>query len=610
MCGIAGAWLTAGRDPAEPVRRMCERMIRRGPDAQGSWQDREAGVVFGHRRLAVIDLDKRSNQPFISRDGRLAMTYNGEIYNYQALRTELVSAGAELRTSSDTEVILELFARQGAAAFARLRGMFALAIWEKDARRLVLARDPYGIKPLYVARTDSGVLFASQVKALLASGRVSAAIDPAGLAGFHLWGSVPEPFTLYQSIQPIAPGSVLTIDERGGSETRSFADVRTAWDGPAADSKDFESAVRHALSSSVRAHLVADVPVAVLLSGGVDSGALAALASEQGQSTEGLTLRFPEFAGAGRDEAPRAAQIAACYGLRHTIHDITRSEFFADLPAILDAMDQPSIDGVNTWFASKGIAERGYKVALSGVGGDELFCGYNTFRSAPRLQGWARGLTSAAPVEPLVTAGLGALARLTRRPKLAGLARYGRTTEGAYLLWRGVRMPDDLAGVMPAETAQEGLRRLAEAEETSISARSRIGAVAALESTRYLRNQLLRDSDWASMAHSIELRTPLVDWTLLSALSPYAEQFMGGRGKASMAAAPAQPLPAAIVQHSKTGFGLPMDHWLADASGGEAASAVPGPWARRWAITVAESFGIEPVTGLKATTRARRRVGP
>jgi asparagine synthase (glutamine-hydrolysing) len=458
----------------------------------------------------------------------------------------------------------------------------------------VLARDPYGIKPLYVARTDAGVLFASQVKALLASGCVSRTPDPAGLAGFHIWGSVPEPFTLYEDIKPLAPGSVLVLDADGGTQTHVFADVGASWNGPAGSAADLREIVHDALASSVRAHLVADVPVAVLLSGGVDSGAVAALAWEAGQSTEGVTLRFPEFEGMNLDETPRARAIAGAYGLRHTVRDVTRDEFLGDLPAILEAMDQPSIDGVNTWFATKGIAERGYKVALSGVGGDELFCGYNTFRSAPKLHRLARRLAAVGPLEPAISAGLGVMARVSKRPKLAGLTRFGRSLEGAYMLWRGLRTPGELAAVMPADAAREGLRRLAEAETSRVEARGPIAAMAALESTRYLRNQLLRDSDWASMAHSIELRTPLVDWTLLTALAPYAEQFMDGRGKALMATAPARALPTAILEHRKTGFGLPMGEWLAAArvTAGAAPQDSRAPWARHWSLTVSEAFGI------------------
>jgi asparagine synthase (glutamine-hydrolysing) len=591
MCGIAGALLNANRDAIAPVRRMSKWMVRRGPDAEGEWSDPAAGIAFGHRRLSIIDLDARANQPFASTDGRHVIVFNGEIYNYQALRQELIGAGVALRTTSDTEVILELFRREGAEAFRRLRGMFALGIWDAVERRLVLARDPYGIKPLYVGQARGGVVFASQVKAILASGLVSTSPDNAGVVGFFQWGSIPEPFTLYKDIRAVPAGCHLTVTADGISASRAFADLASAWVQPVASVADVAEEVREAVRDSVAAHLVSDVPVAILLSGGIDSGAVAGLVSELGHPLEAITIRFNEFAGTSADESAPARLMAAHYRLKHTERLVTRDEFLTDVPAILAAMDQPSIDGVNTWFASRAVAECGYKVVLSGVGGDELLCGYDSFDNIPRMMALGRGLASTGLIGAANPLFAGA-ARLLRRPKLQWLPRYVGDFESAYVLRRSVLVPEELRQLLPDEAVAEGLAALAAAAPSSLDPSGDPQAkVSLLESTHYLRNQLLRDSDWASMAHSLELRTPLTDWTLLRRLAPHSRALGHGKGKRMLAAAPRRPLPESIVSRRKTGFGLPMGAWLRELAPGT--GGAQAPWARVWSRVVATSFGLD-----------------
>jgi len=374
MCGIAGAFFSSADDTASPSGMMTQLLALRGPDATGEWHDPYGGLSLGHRRLSIIDLDARANQPFVSQSGRYVIVYNGEIYNYRMLRADLLKEGAQFKSKSDTEVIVELYQRYGTKAFAMLRGMYALAIWDIDRRQLVLARDPYGIKPLYLARCSKGWMFASQVKALVGTGLVSKERDAAGVVGFFLWGSVPSPHTIYRDVTPVPTGSCLVIDNNKQTTTTvRFAEVSTPWLHRDRPEGGVALHVREALLDTVNAHLVSDVPVAVLLSGGVDSGVIAGLMAERGQQIEGITVQFKEFFGTSRDEGPRACAIAGHYNIQMTPRLVGREEFVGDFPAILRAMDQPSIDGINTWFASKAVAERGYKVVLSGVGGDELF---------------------------------------------------------------------------------------------------------------------------------------------------------------------------------------------------------------------------------------------
>ena len=573
-------------------------MHARGPDAEGIWASN--GVVLGHRRLAILDLDARANQPMVSADGRYAIVFNGEIYNFRELRRELEADSVAFRTTSDTEVLLALFAREGERMLPRLRGMFAFAIWDTQSRELFLARDPYGIKPLYYTRPKEGLLFASQVKALLASGLVSTQREPAGLAGFYLWGSVPEPWTLFRDVFALPPGHWQRVCAGVSNTPVCWHDIRAHWrgEGHSQPTQELREHVRQAVTDSVRAHLVADVPVSVFLSGGIDSAAVFGLASELDAQVEGITIGFEEFAGRHEDEAPMAAAIAAHYGLPHHVRLVSRTEFEQDIPRILNAMDQPSIDGVNTWFASKAAAERGYKVVLSGIGGDELFCGYSLFRHVPKMAALGRAFAAVPGARSLLGVTCAALAKRWSVPKLAGVPSFLGSLEGNYFLRRALFLPAELPALMGEELAREGLARLGGAPPGMTNAKARDGAAAVglLESTLYLRNQLLRDSDWASMGHSLELRTPLVDAKLLETLGPCTSGFAGGAGKTMLAQSPEIPLPESIINRPKTGFGVPMARWLSEAMDQRAwadrllLSALGTPWARRWARVVIEGM--------------------
>jgi asparagine synthase (glutamine-hydrolysing) len=324
----------------------------------------------------------------VSDDGRFVIVFNGEIYNYPELRIELETDGARFRTTSDTEALLHLYARHGAEMVHRLRGMFAFAIWDAGQRRLFVARDPYGIKPLYTSNDGWTFRFASQVKALLAGGHVSLDPEPAGLVGFHLFGSVPEPFTLYRDIRALPAGHTQWVDAAGPREPKPFENIAEVLARGAAKpvpEAELHKRVRDGALDSMRAHLLADVEVGVFLSAGIDSGALLGLMRDAGQrEIRAITLAFEEFRGTSEDEAPLAARVCEQYGAHHIVRRLRKQEFVEDLPAILEAMDQPSIDGVNTWFVSKAAKEAGLKVAISGLGGDELLGGYPSYLDLPR----------------------------------------------------------------------------------------------------------------------------------------------------------------------------------------------------------------------------------
>jgi asparagine synthase (glutamine-hydrolysing) len=607
MCGIAGIYaygLAASSVDHAELYRIRDHMAARGPDGLGKWYSPDERVGFGHRRLSIIDLSAHGAQPMQSANGKIVVTFNGEIYNHRALRSALEAQGHSFRTQSDTEVLIHLYAAKGAAMVHHLRGMFAFALWDSEKRGVLLARDPYGIKPLYYADDGSTLRFASQVKALLAGGNISRDPEPAGWAGFYLFGNIPEPFTIYRDIRALPAGSTVWIDSAGaGSPTRYFrlseAYVRAEDRGPSLSPSALHARVRCALIDSVRQHMQADVPVGIFLSAGIDSCTLLGLMRDTGQQPiDAVTLTYEEFRQKPQDEAPLAAKCAAHYGSRHVIRVVTEKEFHGDLPRIVEAMDQPTIDGINTWFVSKAARELGLKAAISGVGGDEIFGGYPSFRNIPR---WVR--LSAAPSRvPLLGeafrhfAGGCGLANILG-PKALGLLKYGGTYAGAYLLCRGLFMPWELDAVMDQDMIIEGLRRLRPiwhiAESIVPEPRTSFGKVAALEASLYMRDRLLRDTDWASMAHSVEVRLPLVDVQLLQAVAPAMTVLPSGAGKRLLASSLASKLPLEIARRAKTGFGIPVGEWLqrdACLQKWRRVSRLAGPkcpWARRWAYQLA-----------------------
>jgi asparagine synthase (glutamine-hydrolysing) len=541
MCGITALFAyrnsTVDRDELEAITA---RMIPRGPDAGGTWISHDGRVGLGSRRLAIIDLSDEGVQPMWDSARELVIVFNGEIYNYQELRASLERTGSRFHSHTDTEVLLELYRRDGERMLGLLRGMFAFAIWDTRARRMFVARDPYGIKPLYLADDGRTIRLASEVKALLAGGRVSSAIDPAGAAGFFLTGSVPEPFTIRREVRAVEPGTAFYVDEeRGRGDVQKYFSIGSVFrDADRHVLVDPAVWVRERIDESVRQHLVSDVPVGLFLSSGVDSSALARLAAPH-TPLRTFTLSFREFS-----EAPLAERFANELRTAHTTRIVTREEFRADLPRIFERMDQPTIDGVNTWFISKAVHEAGVKVALSGVGGDELFGGYPSFTNVPKMIRF-----------PLAASIAG---KLRKHPKARVIGTYASSWGGAYFLQRGLLMPDELPSVLGEDMAREGLERLQLIEHWNRALDpdpgTPFGRVATLEATLYMRNQLLRDADWASMAHSVEVRTPLVDAYLLRQLAPV---LLHERSKAPLEAL----LPDYLRDRPKQGFFVPMQHW-------------------------------------------------
>lgn len=609
MCGIVGIFAHGPTNAVDSheLTLMRDYMTTRGPDAQGMWISDDHRVGFGHRRLEIIGPGVQGAQPMTlgycrrSHDEHLVITFNGEIYNHNELRRYLQAKGHIFQSTCDTEVLLHLYEAYGDRLVDHLRGMYAFGIWDQREHTLLLARDPFGVKPLYYARDGETFRFASQARALLSGGVVSATVDEGATAAFFILGSVPEPRTAWVAISSVPAGSILILDRAGVVSRRQFFSIPEELSRRTEMSSDAE--FREAVADSVRAHLVADVEVGTFLSAGIDSGVILALAAEDAGTIAAVTLGFQEFRGGSADETIVAEEVAKTYGARHTVEAISRAECEASIAMFIASMDQPSIDGLNSWFVSRAAHRAGLKVALSGLGGDELTGGYSTFESVPKLRRRLRLAALVPRLGPAARALLRAALPSVVNPKVASVLEYSGSIEAAWLLRRSVFLPWELGPLLGIDRAVAALEDLQLEERVLRSAMhpdpgTDVTRVAALESGLYMRNQLLRDADWASMAHSVEVRVPLVDAMLYRSAAPRFHAWAPRGPKSVLAQAPRTPLPRVVLSRKKTGFGLPMQAWVMHSDRAWQWRSMPilahnaCPWSRRWAYSMACEFDL------------------
>jgi asparagine synthase (glutamine-hydrolysing) len=573
MCGIFGI-LTANGGVSQDVLDAATRSLtHRGPDDSGTTiiETGSGGQLgFAHTRLSIIDLSPLGHQPMRDPITGDQIVFNGEIYNFRELRAELESDGNRFHSHSDTEVILAGYRAWGERCFTKLRGMFAFALWDVNRQRLLLVRDPMGIKPLYHYRSESHFFFASEVRALLQTGLVPRKPDPNGLFSFLAFGSVYEPRTIIEGVSAVPPGSVISF-ENGRLQQREYSsllDSRTennvddqiAAQTPNAAMRDLPGL----LCDAVLSHLVSDVPVGVFLSGGIDSSSLVAVMSQARvrPATFSLVFREKEF-----NEAEHSRMVARRFHSDHHEIMVSQEEALASLPEALRAMDQPTIDGVNTWLVSSKTRTAGVKVALTGLGADEMFAGYSNFRRVPRMEHAAHrfaGLPSV--VRKPVAASLALLAEKSdRNRKLSSLASGGNFTH-PYFLVRTLFAPSELHALYAGdyESGERELKNLEQASVVACQDLDPINRVSYLESTCYLRNTLLRDSDFMSMAHGLELRVPFLDQALVRACFriPGKEKLRDDSPKALLLKSLGVDLPREIVHRPKKGFTLPFERWM------------------------------------------------
>ena len=487
------------------------------------------------------------------------IVFNGEIYNYRELRRELESKGAEFRSQSDTEVVLAAYRVWGENCLLRLRGMFAFAFWDAPRKRLLLARDPMGIKPLYYHHSAQTFMFASEVRTLLQTGLVPRKADPDGILSYLAFGSVYEPWTIVEGVSAVPPGHLLTF-ENGSVSSREY------WNPLRPSGMATAEPLSSILRDAVLSHLVSDVPVGVFLSGGIDSSSLVAVLSHNGvrANTFSLVFREEEF-----NEAQYSREVARRFGTEHQEIPVSQDDTLAVLPDALRAMDQPTIDGINTYLVSAKTRAAGVKVALTGLGADEMFAGYSNFRRVPKMERFAKRFGRLPRfARQSLAASIALLAgKGDRSRKLAGLASAEDSIVHPYFLVRMLFATANRKALFAAgeyEAAERGLERVLRESIAESAVLDPVNRVSYLESRWYMTNTLLRDSDFMSMAHGLELRVPFLDRALVEACFRISgtEKLQGRLPKGLLLASLGVELPMEIVNRPKRGFTLPFERWL------------------------------------------------
>ncbi len=569
MCSISGI-MTGGKSQQgttellrSAVQRMNAALRHRGPDDQGyadlSLNGASPFACLGNTRLAILDTSSAGHQPMSDPGSGNCLTYNGETYNFQELRGEIGDEFGPWCSHTDTEVVLRAYRKWGVSAFARLRGMFALAVWDASKQELILARDRFGIKPLYYAtNVSSGLIFASELRALLASGLVSRKLSRSAISSYLENGSVQAPLTILEGVRSLMPGQYLRVTYREGAPLKlalsSFVDNQRPSQLPVLDRQDAVVKLRAELEESLRFHLVSDVPLGVFLSGGLDSSALVALmgrVSHEQPKTFSVVFDEEKFS-----EATRAKAVAEKFNTDHREVHLSEDRMFELLPAAISALDQPSMDGLNSYVVSKAVKEAGVTVALSGLGGDELFAGYPSFRRALKLQRTSALTKSflrmfSAPGRTLLNGSV-------KRNKFWQLAASKGQPEDVYRITRQLFTP-------------EAIRKLAriavlEGIEFPANGDDPINSISKLELRGYMANTLLRDTDAMSMAHSLEVRVPFVDAHVVNYVQslPGHWKLNGDNSvpKPLLADALSDLIDREFVARPKMGFTLPLEKWM------------------------------------------------
>ena len=527
MCGIAAHFSSS--TPVTPLDLAL--LAHRGPDAQGEWSSADGCIWLGNTRLAILDLSPTGEQPMVDPATGNVIVVNGEIYNHRALRAELGDCG--WRGSSDTETILYGYRHWGRAVLDRLKGMFAFIIYDRAREELFVARDRLGIKPLYYLRDQAGIRLASEVKVLRGP---SSSITPGSVAAYLQWGACPEDNLLFPELQVLSAGHALTIARSGKVETWRYWPARKSFSSPSASAPQ---KIRALLETAVEEHLLSDVPVASFLSGGIDSSIVTALAGQRlGPRLQTFTVGFDL---AGFDESAIALEVAQRYGTTHERIQLTNEEVIQSVTEAIAHLDLPSVDAINTYLVARAVARRGIKVALSGLGGDELFGGYPSFRDVPRLRWMAR-----LP-RPLRRAIGGE--RLADLPNDLGTCTFAQ--------WRRRFFTDSML-------EKAGLPNESAIVECPVDLPDDFARISWAELTGYMRRMLLRDSDQMSMAVSLELRVPFLDHELVEySLGLPAREKTRYRGtKGLLVEAGRDLLPPAVYRRPKAGFALPMQNWM------------------------------------------------
>ena len=581
MCGISGAVGSVDSSILDAVKKINSSLVHRGPDAEGMYSDRmgtSEGVVLAHRRLSIIDLSDVSNQPFLDRERGLSLVFNGEIYNYQELKGKLEKTGHFFKTKSDTEVLLKSYIEWGAECVNYFRGMFAFSLYDSRRNIVLVARDRMGIKPLYYSiqnhRGHPVFLFASEIRALMESDLIERKLNPASLE-VYLWnGYVAGPDTIVRDIKKLNSSSYLII-----SLDNFKIREKKYWQLPDVPAEKKESpgeleSLRNTLHDAVRLRMISDVPLGVFLSGGVDSSAIVSIASQYSNNLKTFNISFSEK---GFDESYYARQISKIYNTEHHEIRLTESDFIEKLPDALHSLDTPTFDGLNTYYLSRAIKDAGITVALSGMGGDELFGGYESFNIIPKLRIASKALKyfPQSLLDPLGKI-LGRI-RYGKPVFMPHQARWAKTgdilaTRGdlldLYQITYGLFRKDFISDILlpdvgPSQTQMGWSPMYRHSMDQLISKRDTLHGLSQLELLNFVGERLIIDTDMTSMASALEVRVPLLDHELINTLTTYERnlRFNPIRKKELLKKIALEGVDASLFNRQKKGFEFPIGNW-------------------------------------------------
>jgi asparagine synthase (glutamine-hydrolysing) len=529
---------------------------QRGPDNLGQVSGQNYELL--HARLSIIDLSPDSNQPFYSSCGNYIIVFNGEIYNYREIKNDLIDKNIKFKTNSDTEVILQGYIEYKEEILYKLRGMFSFVIYDIKRSYIFSARDPYGIKPLYYSISNNGLIIGSQVRYFKKSNLLDMELSPNGIFGFYYMGNVPEPYTWYKHIYALESGSYMTYSD--GILTKvKYSNINDYWS--VGDDNNFNyNHYKNVITDTVKSHTLSDVPISIFLSSGIDSIALGSMIRESGYSNDvyAITLTTDEYNNTINDESTLAIKLSHELGFTHIRHNVTKDKFMSLKNEFFNDMDQPSMDGLNNWMASKVAKEHNIKVALSGVGGDELFSGYDTFSRVPKTVN-ALKLINKIPQSYLIKKIITHfIAKKINNTRVLDFNSYGVSNYEIYLIRRSIT--SITAAISFAEKMVDMSNfDIQEFIDEIIGKYSYDSSVGLLESVLYMKNQLLKDADWAGSAHGVEIRTPFVDYSLLNNIG---EIINNSTDKSFLLSCVHYKLQNDLTNRAKTGFDIPIKKWI------------------------------------------------
>ena len=573
MCGISGIYNCSDEDINEIkiIENIIKLQDRRGPDDRGIWQSACKKTTFGHNRLSIIDLTDKAKQPLISKDNNLIITFNGEIYNYKKIRNELSKNKVTFKSNSDTEVILESYKYWGIEFVKKLRGMFAFAIWDNIEKKLILARDPFGIKPLYFFKKNNILFFASQLKSILSIDNLSFEKSGKSILDYYLWGNIREPFTLYKNVYSLEGGTVKVFDSKFNETTYEYANLKEAIIKSKKNYFKNESELNEKLSylieDTVNYHQVSDVPVTFLLSSGIDSNILLAASKKKlNTNFNAMTLDFSEKL----KESPLAKISSKMSMIDHIVEKVDDNEITELISNYYKFMDMPTNDGLNNYVVSHFAKKRGSKVLISGIGGDELFSGYPSFKRIPYMRKISKLIPNNKNFQKFLYDNVyKILSKFNKKTKYAGVFKYSHSTFDAFMLQRCVFTPEEIADLINSKTIDEAISDLKfqrQKETNDNDFENEQLKIMYFEIKYYLCSKLLRDSDWASMANSVELRTPFVDWFFFNELLPILKSNIK-ISKRNMLDSFKGQTPPELYSRKKTGFAIPYKQYFKKMSG-------------------------------------------